>query len=156
VNKPVSVPLEHGDLSSITTYQAGAMQSSAHRTLQKHCDTVLKDYGISKMQWLIIGSVLDAGRNGVRITELAEQLGTTLPYLTTTINMLESKKMVTRRENHTDSRSKLVVVAPSFKRQCTEIERVLRDSLRRTIYAHIEPEDFRTYMKVLYKLSKIH
>ena len=132
------------------------MQSSAHRNLQKHCDAVLKDYGISKMQWLIIGSVLDAGRSGVRITELAEKLGTTLPYLTTTVNMLEYKNMLARREYQTDSRSKLIIVAPSFKRQCSEIERVLRDTLRRSIYAQIEPNDLRTYMKVMYKLSKMH
>lgn len=131
------------------------MQSSAHRNLQKHCDVILKDYDLSKMQWLIIGAVLDTGKRGIRITELAEKLGTTLPYLTTTINMLESKGMLARRENHQDSRSKLIVVAPRFKKQCTEIERVLRESLRTTVYSKINQGDFQTYMKVLFKLSQL-
>ena len=155
MNKPIQTFLEDGDLSSITTYQAGAMQSTAHRILQKHCDAVLKEYGVSKMQWLIIGTVLDAGKRGARITELSEKLGTTLPYLTTTINILESKHMVRRIENKQDNRSKLITVDPAFVPQCEEIEMVLRRTLRETVYAHIDPIEFRTYIKVLTQLSDI-
>lgn len=129
------------------------MQSAAHRLLQKHCDAVLKEYGISKMQWLIIGTVLDAGKKGARITELAEKLGTTLPYLTTTINILESKQMVRRIENKRDNRSKLITVNPLFTPQCEEIELVLQRTLRETVYSHIDTEDFKTYIKVLSQLS---
>lgn len=131
------------------------MQSTAHRLLQKHCDAVLKEYGISKMQWLVIGTVLDAGKHGARVTELAEKLGTTLPYLTTTINILESKQIVCRRENKKDSRSKLVIVDPAFIPQCKEIETVLRRTLRETLYAHIDPAEFQVYIKVLAQLSDI-
>ena len=131
------------------------MQSTAHRILQKHCDAVLKEYGVSKMQWLIIGTVLDAGKRGARITELSEKLGTTLPYLTTTINILESKHMVRRIENKQDNRSKLITVDPAFVPQCEEIEMVLRRTLRETVYAHIDPIEFRTYIKVLAQLSDI-
>ena len=105
--------------------------------------------------WLIIGTVLDAGKRGARITELSEKLGTTLPYLTTTINILESKHMVRRIENKQDNRSKLITVDPAFVPQCEEIEMVLRRTLRETVYAHIDPIEFRTYIKVLAQLSDI-
>lgn len=147
--------INKGDLSKVTTYQAGVMQAATHRLLQKHCDEILKQYGISKMHWLIIGTVLDAGSKGVRLTELAHTLGTTMSYVTTAVNLLESKGMLTRTSNDTDSRSKFIAINPTFVPKCNEIEETLRDALRKSIYAKISPADFRTYMKVLHQLSSV-
>lgn len=146
---------EHGDLGHITTYQVGALQASINRILQKHSDAILKPYGISKMQWLIIGTVLDSGEGGIRLTDLAKLLDTTMSYITTAVNLLESKGMLSRRENEHDSRSKYITINSSFKAKCEDIEHVMRESLRNTIYAHIEPAEFRVYIKVLYQLSKV-
>ena len=130
------------------------MQASAHRLLQKYSDEVLKSYGITKMQWLVIGLILDAGDKGIRITDLASRLGTTLSYLTNTINLLESKDMVTRTVLKSDTRTKFVTINPEFAKKCDEIEEYLRDQLRSTIYANVAPEDFRVYMRVLIQLTE--
>lgn len=156
MDKSIHNLLKEGDLSRITTYQAGVMQASTHRLLQKKCDDILRSYGISKMQWLIIGTVFDAGTSGVRLTDLAEQLDTTQSYLTTTINLLVSKTMLIRTDNIADSRSKFVSIDPDFAPICNNIEQTLRQALRRSIYAHIDPAEFRIYMKVLYQLSKFN
>lgn len=140
---------------TMTTYEAGIMQASTHRILQKFCDEVLKPYDISKMQWLIIGTVLDSGKNGIRITDLANKLSTTLSYLTNTINLLESKGMLVRINSPSDERSKMIVVEPMFESKCDEIEKVLREKLRERIYAEVSLKDFETYMKVLQKLSRV-
>lgn len=107
------------------------------------------------MQWLIIGTIRDAGPSGIRITELAKLLGTTLPYLTTTINTLQSKTILTRQENPKDNRAKFVAVNEAFLPQCDEIEETLRNALRKSIYREVSPKEFRTYMMVLHKLSQI-
>lgn len=137
----------------ITTYQAGVLQAKMHRALQKQCDLILKEFGISKMHWLIVGSVLDSGEQGVRLTELAETLGTTMSYITSAINLLELKHMVIRKDSNTDSRSKLISINSSFVPECAKIEATLRDGLRKSIYATVNPDDFKTYMKVLFQLS---
>lgn len=142
-------------LRQITTYQAGIAQAAAHRTLQKYCDQILKPYGITKMQWLIIGTVHDSGPDGIRISNLAQMLGTTMPYMTTSVNLLELKNILTRTSNKQDSRSKLVTVSSDFAAQCDEIETTLRNSLRKTIYADIDPKEFHVYMKVLFQLREI-
>lgn len=156
MDKSIHNFLEEGDLSKVTTYQAGVMQASTHRLLQKKCDDILRPYGISKMHWLIIGTVLDAGPAGIRLTDLAEALDTTQSYLTTTINLLVSKKMLMRTDNEADSRSKFVSIDPDFAPKCIEIENTLRHALRKSIYSHIDPTEFRVYMKVLYQLSKVN
>ncbi len=143
------------NLSNITTYQAGAAQASMHRLLQKVSDDILKPYGISKMQWMVIGTALDAGDTGIRISDLAETLGTTISYITTTINYLVARDILIRVSNKKDSRSKLVTVNPNYKNRCKEIESALRIGLRSYIYSHINQIDFETYMKVLYQLQQI-
>lgn len=150
-----SDPKHQNKLSTITTYHAGILQSSTHRLLQKYSDEILKPYGITKMQWMIIGSVLDEGEQGVSITDLAKKLDTTLSYLTNTINLLESKGILERTAHDKDDRVKLVTVNTKFLLKCKEIETHLRDHLRKVIYKDITPEEFLTYIQVLQKLSKI-
>ena len=154
-DKSIQSSLNTGDLSAITTYQAGVMQAATHRILQKHCDGILKQYGISKMQWLLIGTVLDAGENGVRLTDLSETISTTLPFVTTAVNILESKGMLVRKDNGADSRSKLISINPFFAPKCVEIEDTLRAALRTSIYAKVDPVEFRVYMKVMYHLAHV-
>ncbi|PLS81796.1 hypothetical protein CYG49_01485 [Candidatus Saccharibacteria bacterium] len=143
------------NLTSLTTYQAGVMQASINRILQKHSDEVLKPYGITKMQWLIIGTVLDSGDAGIRLTDLAKQLDTTLSYITTAVNLLESKGILARNENEEDSRSKYISINQSFLAQCEVIEATMRKSLRRTIYSYVDHEDLYTYLKVMYQLTRV-
>lgn len=142
--------------TSMTTYNAGVMQASAHRSLQKNCDALLKPYGITKAQWLLIGTVLDNSKHGIRVSDLAVKLDTTLAYLTNTINLLESKDILVRTPNKEDSRAKAVTVHPKFFLRCPEIETALREGLRKLVYAKISYEDFNTYMKVLSQLSAIN
>ena len=142
-------------LSKITTYQAGIVQASMHRLLQKKSDEILKPFGITKMQWMIIGSVLEAGSAGARISDLAESIGTTIPYLTNSINLLESRGILIRATNDKDSRSKLVTVSPSFARKCKQIEAELREGLRKAIYSRVDPVEFSIYIKVMYELMDV-
>jgi DNA-binding MarR family transcriptional regulator len=141
------------DLTRVTTYQAGVAQSAMHRLLQKECDEYLKEFGITKMHWLIIGTVLDAGKDGMRFTDIAEKLQTGLPYLTTTVNLLESKGILDRTTHEEDSRAKVVKINPSFEPKCADIEKSLRERLRESIYSKVSQEDFLTYMRVLYLLG---
>jgi DNA-binding MarR family transcriptional regulator len=152
-NMSIGIILNGNDPLRITTYQAGVLQAKMHRALQKQCDLILNTFG--KMQWLIIGSVLDSGEEGVRLTELAETLGTTMSYITSAINLLEVKGMVIRKDSDIDNRSKFISINSSFVPECKIIEATLREGLRKSIYASVKPDDFKTYMKVLFQLVNV-
>lgn len=141
--------------SNLTTYSVGAMQASVHRSLQKHSDAILKPYGITKAQWLLIGTVLDYGEKGVSISELGNKLDTTLAYLTNTVNLLESKNILVRNRSSVDSREKFVTIQANFVPMCDEIEKTLREGLSVLIYGAVSPANFKQYVKVLQKLSNI-
>lgn len=142
-------------LSELTTYDVGTLQASANRALKKHGDSLLKDYGITNMQWHIIGAVLDTGRTGARVSDLSNLLDTTMAFLTTNINLLEAKGILERIDNKQDGRSRMVKVTPAFKPKCKKIENSLRQKLRQSLYNRISPEELQTYIKVLAKLAEI-
>lgn len=143
------------DISNITTYQSGVVQSAAFRNLNKHFSDLLKEHGLSSMQWFVVGTVYDAGPEGIKLTDLARKLQTGLPFITNIINLLESKDIVQRRDSATDNRSKYVSLNPDYEKRVLQIEEDLRAKLRDTIYSEIKPSDFRIYIKVLYQLSKL-
>ncbi len=143
------------DIGRITTYQAGVAQASMHRLLQKLSDRILLPFGITKMQWLIIGTIHDAGAQGARISDVAETLDTTIAYLTNSINLLELRKILIRRDSLIDSRSRIVTVTAEFVPKIAMIEEAMRVSLRKSIYSEISREDFITYMKVVFQLIEV-
>jgi DNA-binding MarR family transcriptional regulator len=144
------------DISQITTYQSGIAQASAHRVVNRIVSDFLLRYDLTAMQWFTIGAVYDAGKNGIRLSDLTRQLDTTLPYVTNIINLLESKSMVNKITHAGDSRIKLVSIAPEFISTVQEIEIELREHLRTVLYRddHISREELQAYISVLYKIAR--
>jgi DNA-binding MarR family transcriptional regulator len=143
------------NLRDVTTYHVGSLESSAHRSIRAYKDACLKKYGLTGMQWYIIGTLYDAGSQGMRITDLSKSLGTTLGFMTNSINLLASKEIVERIENSSDNRSKIVVLADSYYKTCRIIEDDLRNQLRKSIYKNITQEELKSYIKTLRTLSMI-
>lgn len=148
-------PEPRDSIPELKTYHVGVIESAAHRALRKHKDKLLKDYGITGMQWYVIGLVADAGKSGIRITDLAKRLDTTLAFLTNTVNLLESKNILDRRVNKDDNRSSFVVMKTSYQKTYEEIEKELRARLKKSIYSMITPEELKTYINVINRFSRL-
>lgn len=142
-------------LSELTTYNVGVIEAAAHRALRQHKDSLLKNYGLTGVEWYIIGTVADAGDTGIRTTDLASILGTTMGFLTKTVALLEAKKYVFKTANAEDARSSFICFNEKKRTVIEEIEVALRHKLRESIYNHISPEELLTYISVLQKFSKI-
>lgn len=142
-------------IRQLTTYQAGVLEATVHRNLQKYCENILKDYELTKMHWMLIGTVLDHSPEGMRLTDLAKKLGTTISYITVSVNLLSSRGIITRVDSVKDSRSVLISITPSYQATCHEIEQRLRKYLRELVYSHIDPKDLETYAKVVAQLSDV-
>lgn len=143
------------NLRDFKTYHVGALESAAHRSMRQYKDALLSTYGISGMEWYVIGAVADAGPEGKRITELAKLLGTTMGFLTKTVNILEIKGAVRRVANAKDARSNYIVLDESYLKTCNEIEEQLRIELRKAVYDKLTPQELATYIKVLETFTKL-
>ena len=143
------------DLSTITTYQSGVIQASAYRVVKRHTAQALRDYNLSCMQWFTIGTVLDSGSEGTRLSDLAVKLDTSLAYMTTTVNLLESRNILTKKAHKYDARTKLITVSSHYVSVCEEIEVYVRNKLRTLLYDHISHEELASYVKVLTVISSL-
>lgn len=145
-NKPLSI-------ANITTYQSGVIQSKTYRALNAYFAQCLKTHGLTTMQWFIIGTVYDAGEDGVRMSELASTLGSTLPTLTEATALLESKGWLLKNNHHTDGRTRMLTINPEKRETCMAIEQDLRVQLRKNIYSKVSQAELTAYVNVLYKLA---
>lgn len=146
---------ELAPLGQISTYASGVIQSRVHRNLKKITGAIVQKHDLTMMQWFVIGTIYDHGDEGVRITDLAKQVDTTLAFLTNTINILQARKMVERLSHASDNRAKLVRVTNEFKKTIPIIEDSIRTDMRKVIYPNITPEELEIYIHVLMKLSQI-
>lgn len=143
------------DLRKITTYQSGVTQASAYRVVKRQTAHALRDFNLSCMQWFTIGTVLDSGTEGIRLSDLAKKLDTTLAYMTTTVNLLESRKILNKRAHRYDARTKLVSVSASYVKVCSEIETHVRKHLSELLYNKISNEELSNYVHVLSVISNL-
>lgn len=144
------------DISHITTYESGIMQSTAHRVLGRIKADFLSQYNLTSMQWFVIGLVHEAGAKGIRLGELMKVLDTTMPYITNVINNLEAKGILHKVSDTKDSRVKIAILNSTYKKTVEEIELGLRDELRLKLYRedHISRDELTTYISVLYKIAQ--
>lgn len=148
-------PANNDSVSELKTYQVGAIESAAHRAMRQHKDELLAEYGLTGIEWYIVGAIADSGKDGIRLTDLAVIIGTTLGFLTKTINLLEAKGMVVRQANAKDARSSYIVLHKDYRKTCDEIEAALRTKLRESIYSLITPAELKTYISVMERFSKL-
>ena len=141
--------------TDLTTYQSVVLQSRAHRAIKAHLTKSLKNRGITMMQWSIIGLVADAGNDGMRISDLAHALDTSLAFITTSVNVLEAKGFVTRAGHAKDNRAKIVRLSPDFATQVAAIEKDLAAKQKAELYKSIETKDLAAYLRVLRHLAKL-
>jgi len=142
-------------LETITSYEAGITQASAFRLIKKITDASLQEYELTTMQWFMIGLIYDSGADGISVTELSQALGTNLPYVTNTLNVLVGRNIIMRASPEDNGRLKLLRINTDFAPTIATIEANVRSELRKKIYAHVTYEELVTYIRVLYKFNSL-
>ncbi len=141
--------------TDLTTYQAVVLQSRAHRAIKVHLSQLLKVHNITMMQWSILGLVADANEQGMRISDLAHALDTSLAFVTTSVNVLEAKGFVKRSGHAHDNRAKLVHLSKEFAPKVAAIETDLTAKQQADLYKDLSADDVTTYFNVLRYFAKV-
>lgn len=143
------------DLSEISTYELGVLQSTAHRLTLKIKSDYLAVYGLTPAQWYLLGHIYDAGEDGIRLNDLRKTLDSSMPFITTTVNYLEAKGFIHKTSKTEDSRVKIARVNPKHIPMIEEIEEGLRNLLRSELYGrdHITREELAAYASVIMKIA---
>lgn len=140
--------------SDIPTYRAAVIQSRAQRAIKTKVSELLKSHGITMMQWSIIGLVSESGKAGLRISDLASELNTSMAFITTIVNILDAKGVVQKTSHERDSRSKVVRLDPGFKSKVDEIEKAMHAQMEEWLGTRAGQKDLGVYFTVLSSLAE--
>ncbi|MGI6851890.1 MarR family winged helix-turn-helix transcriptional regulator [Mesorhizobium sp. 1B3] len=124
---------------------------SVARLWRRAADKVLDDYGLSHataMPLVTLSRLGDSTRQGV----IAEQLGLEGPSLVRVIDLLLAEGLVTRMEDPTDRRAKILSLTESGRQRVVEIERILGD-LRSDLLAEFDIAEFQAAETLLRRLE---
>lgn len=116
------------------------------RLWRRLADQALADCGMSQAMAL---PLLILTRDGhARQCEIAEELGLEGPSLVRIVDLLVAERLVTRKEDASDRRAKILALTEKGRARGQEIERVV-DGLRKQFLAGIGKEDLAVTVRTL-------
>lgn len=142
-------------LSDTTTYQNTLTQARSHRAIKTKLSYFLRPHNLTMMQWAIAGSLYQAGQTGLRVSDLAKKLDTSLAFVTTTLNVLEAKGIVHRDHHTQDNRAKVVRLTKEFADTVPAIEKDVADKMRDWMVPSVGLDKVETYIEVITKIAEI-
>jgi len=142
---------ERKNLSILKTYNSGLLQAKAYRLLKSYISLTLKKYGISTVEWALIGQLYEV--KSVTITEAAKILDVEKPFATNLAETLRKKGFVKRLVDKDDRRSKRISLTDKGNLQVPIIESDVRGAMSK-ILNEVSVEDIFSYVKVLEEIVK--
>ncbi|CCD93760.1 putative transcriptional regulatory protein slyA-like, MarR family [Bradyrhizobium sp. ORS 375] len=145
-------------MSSPTKAQSeiGLLIARVARLWRREADQALADHGLSQATAHPLRALARRGKDangGIRQGALAEEVGIEGPSLVRLIDLLQTEKLVERREDPTDRRAKTLHLTASGEAKATEIEAVL-GRVRTFLLQDISPEDLAVASDVLHRIAQ--
>lgn len=134
-----------------TTYDIGLVQARGYRALKQMTATVLKPEGLTTIEWAMLG-IISHHADGIRSSEVAEQLGVQPPLVSRLITKAETGGwiLVTRG---TDKRERILHLSKHGKNNITRIENLVRSQLK-PLLAGVAARDLIGYLRTLSQIAE--
>lgn len=107
------------------TYQTLVKEKTANRALQMRLRAALRPFGVAPSQYMLLGLIRDTP--DMTVSKLAKRMDTSLAFVTTTLNVLESRQLISREAHKQDNRAK--VLNYTGGELLDKIEKKLQDKL---------------------------
>lgn len=137
----------------ITTYQTVIAQAKAYRKVRAFMDITLRPYGLTITEWLIIGVTIDAGPNGIRISDVAKTLGVEMPVITNLVHKATQAGWLRRIEDKEDKRVRRVVMTHAGLDKACDIEGELKTATAPWL-KNIDSASIKGYYEVITELAE--
>jgi len=138
--------------TGMTTYGMGLLQAKAFRILKNRTTEILKPFGISTVDWAMLG-LLSQKVEGGGVMQLARDLGVEAPFVTELVKNLEKKDLVRKYARESDKRNKAVVLTSAGKKFVENTEGLVRGEMRGLLHGSSISEIL-GYQKVLKTIIK--
>ena len=109
----------------------------AHERIWRELETALTPLGVSMAEYSVLGLLGEAGRDGLRLSDLAERRGMSAPGLSRLANRLEQRGLIDRSRAADDGRGYELRLTPdgrsllrkAWKQQYDDIRHLFLDRL---------------------------
>jgi DNA-binding MarR family transcriptional regulator len=136
--------------NSTTTYNFGVLQTKVYRLLKSETDRVLKPYGISTVEWALLGLLYD-NKEPLKLIQTAEVLGVEPPFVTAIADELEKQGFMLRTNSKEDKRAKLLELSSKGKKLVEAAEPHIRKETK-FLLEGVGLKEMLTYRSVLVKI----
>lgn len=136
---------------STDRHNFGQLVLSVARLWRRAADKALDDYGLSHATAMPLVTLSRLGDN-VRQGVIADHLGLEGPSLVRVIDLLLAEGLVSRMEDPTDRRAKILSLTESGRQRAAEIEHIL-GALRTDLLAEFDNAQFQAAEALLTRLE---
>lgn len=133
-------------------YQLCLMHARADRAMRMQLTKDLENHQLTHMQWLALGIISNANRDGFSMSQVAHALDVTLPQVTALVTFLVDAKLVNQKVLATDRRGRQVMITPKGERLLMKLEEQIARTMR-TWTRNIPPRQLQAYLLTVAALS---
>lgn len=142
------------DLSGLSMYRACLLHSRAERVLKTLVSKHLDEWGITRMEWLLLATVAEPAKHdeGHTMGEVARELDIRLSQLTALATNMNREGLLSQLISSKDRRTKYVRITPRGMKFLSDIEKSMRSAMR-TWLAEIPRDKLADYMATVEELG---
>lgn len=133
-------------------YQLCLMHARADRAMRTVVSKELEAQGLTMMEWLALGVISNAPREGFSMSQVAKALDVTLPQVTALVAALLDMRLIRQKVLATDRRGRQVVSTSRGDRVLIKLEDHITMVMRGWTQ-DISPAQLQSYVLTIAKLS---
>lgn len=134
-------------------YELCLMHARADRAMRSVVFRQLEPHGLTMMEWLALGVISTAPKNGLSMSEVATALDVTLPQVTALVNGLINSNFARQKVLSSDHRGRQVLATIKGRRTLGKLESVIAVTMGGWS-KDIPPDELQVYVKTVSKLAQ--
>jgi DNA-binding MarR family transcriptional regulator len=139
--------------ANFTSYTVLGAKIKAYRATKNVVSKALKQFDITILEWLAIGSLATKDSAG-SVSYIARTLDVSMPFATRLISILQRKGLVLRSINAADKRGRTLDLTPKAEQLLTNSEPLVRAALKEWL-SPIDRADVAAYIRTLLTVTKL-
>jgi DNA-binding MarR family transcriptional regulator len=133
-------------------YELCLMHVRTDRAMRNMIAKQLDTHGLTMMEWLVIGIVSQAPKEGFSMSQIAQALDVTLPQVTALVNSLTKIGLIKQKVLAVDRRGRQVMITPKGSRLLSRLEQrmavIMQEWMRK-----VPSNQLRAYLLTVAQLS---
>jgi len=135
------------DFAKVPTYEVCLVLVRSQRNVRALLQSLLKPYGMSLNEWLLLALIYEAPAGTLDMNELAEQLDVGKPHITALFADLLAVNYVEQSADPKDKRRKIVHITEHGTDVLQEVESVAKSGLEEWL-GEVPDEEFDRFLKI--------